>query len=307
MLKPRALKPGDRLAVVAPASAFQRDEFDAGVQGLRDLGFVPVFDESIFERKRYLAGSADVRAGAIVRAWRDPSIAGLITVRGGFGSAQVLPLLDPQEARRASKPLIGYSDITSLLTFLTVHCGLVAFHGPMLEGRIARGPEGYDRDTFMRAVCRAEPMGEVAPESLESLTTGEASGPLFGGTMTQLLTSLGTPWAFAPPQGCVLFLEDVGERPYRIDRMVTQLQQSGILARARAIVLGEMRGCDEPSGSPTARDVLSDLFRDFPGPVVIGFPSGHTTGPTMTLPLGVQCRVVAGRHSRLVIEESAVS
>jgi muramoyltetrapeptide carboxypeptidase len=124
--------------------------------------------------------------------------------------------------------------------------------------------------------------------------------------MTQLLASLGTPWPFDPPDGCVLFLEEVAERPYRLDRMITQLTQSGILGRARGVVFGEMRQCDEPSGDPTAQAVLSDLFKDFPGPVLLGFPSGHTTGPTMTIPLGVQCRVVGTRAPRLVIEESAV-
>jgi muramoyltetrapeptide carboxypeptidase len=105
----------------------------------------------------------------------------------------------------------------------------------------------------------------------------------------------------------VLFLEEVSERPYRLDRMITQLKQSGILARAGAVVLGELRDCDEPRGEPTARAVMGDLFHDFPGPVLIGFPSGHTTGPTMTLPFGVQCRVIGGSSARLVIEESAVS
>ncbi len=128
---------------------------------------------------------------------------------------------------------------------------------------------------------------------------------LLGGTLTQLLASLGTPFAFEPPQGYVLFLDEVGERPYRLDRMVTQLQQSGPARRApAAVVIGELPRCDEPSGEPTARAVMADLFADFPGPVLIGFPSGHTTGPAMTLPFGVQCRVVAGPHPRLVIEEA---
>ena len=129
---------------------------------------------------------------------------------------------------------------------------------------------------------------------------------LTGGTLTQLLASLGTPFAFTPPQGCVLFLDEVGERPYRLDRMVTQLRQTGLLARAIAVVIGQLPKCDEPSGDPTARAVMADLFADFPGPVLIGFPSGHTTTPAMTLPFGVQARVVGGAQPRLVIEESAV-
>ncbi len=129
---------------------------------------------------------------------------------------------------------------------------------------------------------------------------------LFGGTITQLLASLSTPWAFAPPAGCVLFLDEVGERPYRLDRMITQLRQSGILARAAAVVFGELPRCDEPSGEPTARAVVADLFADFSGPVLVGFPSGHTIGPAMTLPMGVRCRVVAAGRPVLAIEEAAV-
>src|SRR6266496_432099 len=119
MLKPRALTPGDRLAVVAPASPFDRHEFDQGIEEIRRLGFDPVYDDTVFDRKEYVAGAPSVRAAAIRKAWSDPSIAGLIGVRGGYGSAQVLPLLDAEEARRARKPFIGYSDLTSILNFLT--------------------------------------------------------------------------------------------------------------------------------------------------------------------------------------------
>ena len=137
MLKPRALAPGDRLAVVAPASPFDRDEFDCGIEEIRRLGFVPVYDDSVFARASYVAGPPELRAAAIRAAWRDPAIAGIIGVRGGYGSAQLLPLLDPAEARAARKPFIGYSDLTALLTFHTITCDMVAFHGPMLAGRLA--------------------------------------------------------------------------------------------------------------------------------------------------------------------------
>jgi len=306
MRKPRALAPGDRLAVVAPASPFTREEFDSGVQEIRRLGFVPVYDDSVFARQRYVAGAPEIRAAAIHAAWRDPSIAGVIGVRGGYGSAQVLPLLDREEARRMSKPFIGYSDLTSMLTFLTTGCDLVAFHGPMLAGRLGRGAAAYDETSFINTLCRNAPAGELAPAGLESVRDGEASGVLLGGTLTQLLASLGTPFAFAPPPGYVLFLDEVGERPYRLDRMVTQLAQAGLLARASAVVIGELPKCDEPSGDPTARGVMADLFAQFPGPVLIGFPSGHTTGPAMTLPFGVRARVVAAPRPRLIIEEAAV-
>jgi muramoyltetrapeptide carboxypeptidase len=149
-------------------------------------------------------------------------------------------------------------------------------------------------------------MGELRPAGLESLRPGEARGPLYGGTVTQLLASFATPFAFTPPAGCILFLEEVGERPYRLDRMITQLRQSGTLSKAVAVVIGELPKCDEPSGDPTARAVMADLFADFPGPVLFGFPSGHTSKPAMTLPLGIACRVVSGRTPAVIVEEAAV-
>jgi muramoyltetrapeptide carboxypeptidase len=306
MVKPRALCRGDRIAIVAPASPFSRDEFDRGVEEIRRLGFAPVYDESVFARDGYVAGSAETRAAALRSAWRDDSLAGVIGARGGYGSTQLLPLLDPEDARRARKPFVGYSDLTALLTFLTLRCGIVAFHGPMLAGRFGRGAQGYDERSFLGAVASREPMGELTAPSLETIRMGEAQGMLIGGTMTQLVASLGTPFAFDPPPGHVLFLDEVGERPYRLDRMVTQLRQAGLLARASAVVIGELPRCDEPSGEPMGRSVMADLFRDFGGPVLMGFPSGHTAGPAMTLPFGVSCRVIGDERPRIVIEESAV-
>jgi len=306
MRKPRALRSGDRIAVVAPASPFAREEFDAGIAELCNLGFDPVYDETVFERRGYVAGSANVRAAAWQRAWRDPSIAALIAARGGYGSVQLLPLLDDESAQRIAKAFIGYSDNTSILAWLTTRCGLVSFHGPMLEGRLARGPAGYDRDTFERCLCRAEPAGEITHAQLETLVSGEATGVLVGGTLTQLLASLATPYAFDPPQDCVLFLDEIAERPYRVDRMLTQLRLAGLLGRASAIVFGELPRCDEPNGSVTSRDAIRDALSGFPGPILYGLPSGHTSGPTLTLPFGVRARVVAGTRPVLVIDEAAV-
>ena len=306
MIKPRALCPGDRVAVVAPASPFERGEFDAGIAELLRLGLVPVYDDRVFERRGYLAGDAARRAEALRDAWRDPSVGAVIGARGGFGSVQVLPMLDPVEAREARKILVGYSDLTSILTFLTIGAGLVCFHGPMLAGRLGRGAEGYDRDSFLRLLMQKSPAGELHASGLESIRDGEASGTLLGGNLTQIVASLGTPFAFLPPTGCVLFLEEVGERPYRLDRMLMQLRLAGVLDRASALVFGELIRCDESGGEATARAVVEDYARGFPGPVLLGFPSGHTSGPCITLPLGVKVRVVAGQRPFVAVEEAAV-
>jgi muramoyltetrapeptide carboxypeptidase len=330
-----ALSAGARVAVVSPASPFARDEFDAGVAEIARLGFVPVYDDSVFAREAsYLSGSAELRARAFMRHWTDPGVAALIAVRGGFGSAHLLPLLDKDLIVRTPKLFIGYSDNTTLLSWLTCQGGLSGLHGPMLERRLSRGAAGYDERSFL-ALCQGGRGLVLAPDGMLVLHDGEAAGVLVGGTMTQLTASLGTPYAFDPPDGCILFLEDVNERPYRIDRMLTQLGQSGILSRAAGIVFGEMRGCDEPAtalgdtalgdtalgdsalgdraladkpaDALTARGVIQRLLHEFTGPVVFGFPSGHTTGPCWTLPLGVQVHLSTRPHPSLLIEESPVA
>jgi len=304
---PAALTPGDRIAIVSPASAFARDEFDAGIAELRRLGFVPVYDETVFAREAgYLAGTAELRAGAFLRFWRDPSVRALIAARGGYGSVQLLPFLDRETIVASPKLFIGYSDNTSIMSWLTCQCGITALHGPMLDRRLSRGPAGYDEGSFM-ALAQGGAGLTLAPDGLLVLHPGEVVGPLYGGTLTQLVSSLGTPYAFDPPPRSILFIEDVHERPFRIDRMLTQLRLSGVLGRAAGLVFGEMRSCDEPGGGIATRDVVHRLTRDFSGPVVYGFPSGHTAGPCWTLPLGVSVRLVTSPHPSIVVEEAPVA
>ncbi|SUZ54115.1 uncharacterized protein METZ01_LOCUS6969 [marine metagenome] len=307
MLKPKALSPGDRLAIVAPASGFDRSEFELGLAELRVLGFDPVYDESIFDRRVYVAGEASERAEAFRKAWLDPDIAGLVGARGGYGSVQLLPWLTPNELQRRPKVFLGYSDLTSLLVHLTTGCGVVGFHGPTVVGRLSRGEGAYDRESLKRVTMVAEPFGELSPDSLEILNPGEAVGTLLGGTLTQLVASLGTPYAFAPQKPFLLFIDEIGERPYRLDRMLTQLRLSGLLSAASGVIWGELPSCDEPAGEPTARATVADLLSDFKGPVVFGFPSGHTRGSAITLPFGVRARLSTESRPRLVIEEAAVS
>jgi muramoyltetrapeptide carboxypeptidase len=303
---PTALQPGDRVAIVSPASPFSREEFDGGVAELQRLGFTPVYDDTVFERDSgYLSGTAAVRAAAFMRHWTDPGVRALIAARGGYGSVHVLPLLDRAQIAATPKLFIGYSDNTSILSWLTCQCGITALHGPMLERRLSRGAAGYDESSFL-ALAQGGRGLELAPDGLLVLGAGEATGRLLGGTLTQLVASLGTPYAFDPPAGCILFIEDVNERPYRLDRMLTQLRLSGILARAGGVVFGEMRSCDEPTGDISARHVIERMMKDFAGPVIYGFPSGHTIGPCWTLPLGVRVRLTTSPRPSLLIEEAAV-
>ena len=305
MIKLRRLKAGDRVALVAPASSFAPAEVEAGVAELARLGLEAVYDDAIFAKATFVAGSVETRARAILQAWRDPGIAALVAIRGGYGSAQLLPHLDPEAMLAARKALIGYSDITALLNLYVRH-GLAAIHGPMIERRFARGAAAYDEGTFRKVMMQAEPAGDLRPPQLESLRPGTASGVLLGGTLTQLMASMGTPWAFDPPPGAIIFLEDIGERPYRIHRLLTQAAQAGVFVNASAIVFGEFPGCDEPGGDPVIRDVLREFTADFRGPVLLNFPSGHSQGPTWTLPFGVKAEVAGGPAPVVRILEAAV-
>ncbi len=307
LLKFRPVRPGSRVALVAPASPFDRTEFEAGVAELRRLGLEPVWDDSVFAQQTLSAGRPRVRADALQRAFDAMDADAVIAVRGGYGSVEVLPLVDADRLRRSRTAFVGYSDVTTVHSFLGANVGLASVHGAMIDGRLAKGRSAYDPVTFLQSLGE-EPLGELAPDGLDTLGRGEAAGALAGGTLTQLLASLATPYEFRPPPGHVLFVDEVNERPYRLHRMLTQLRLSGRLAAAAAVVFGQMPGCDEPGGRLTAREVIAEVMDGFPGPVLFGFPSGHTTTPLLSLPLGVAARVVApagGARPRVILEEAA--
>ena len=302
----RPVGPGSRIGLVAPASPFARADFEAGLAEMSRLDWVPVYDDRVFEREPIVAGPPAVRAAALRDYLDRNDIDAVLAVRGGYGSAETLPFLDPAAIRNSRTAFIGYSDVTALHSFLTCHARLVSIHGPMVEGRLAAGNGAYDRASLLASVS-IEPVGRLAPQGLETAKAGEAAGPLFGGTLTQLTSSLGTPYHFNPPTGHVLVIDEVGERPYRIRRMLNQLSQAGVLARAAAIVVGQLPKCDEPNGAVTGRGVVAEFFRDFPGPVIIGFPTGHSTSALITLPLGVNARVLAHGAPALVVDEAAAA
>ncbi len=309
-LRPRALRPGDRVALLTLASPSRAEDVEAAADQLRQLGFEPVLEDGgtrgRVEGASYVAGPGALRARRLQDALTDPRIAAVVATRGGYGSAHLLPHLDLQGIRQARTLLVGYSDITALLDTITGHAGLVSIHGPMAEGRLARGPAAYDRDGFLRLVCEPMPFGRVAVEGAVTLQAGDASGVLRGGTLTQVAALLGTPWAFAAAESTVLFLDEVNERPYRLDRLLWQLRAAGVLAHVRGVVLNQLPGCDEPGGGVTALEAVSHALAGFTGPIVAGVPSGHTSDAMISLPFGVQVSLRAGDSVSLSIDEAAV-
>ena len=309
LIKFRPLRPGGRVALVAPASPFDRADFDAGVVELKRLGLEAVWDADVFERQAFTAGRPEVRVQSLLRALGELEADAVIAVRGGYGSVELLPLLDVERVRKSRTAFVGYSDVTSLHSYLGAVAGLASVHGTMVEGRLAKGPSAYDPASFLKSLSD-EPLGELTPEGLETLSPGVsamATGALAGGTLTQLLASVGTPYEFSPPSGHILFIDEINERPYRLHRMLMQLRLSGRLQQAAGIVFGQLPGCDEPGGKVTARDVIRDVTDGFRGPVLIGFPSGHTISPLISLPLGVRTRVVGHLTRAVVVLEEAAA
>lgn len=312
-MKIRPVRPGATVALVALATPCARETVDRGVDELRRLGFNPVLDERVFATDPavpFTSGTADLRAAALRDALSNPAVDAILAVRGGYGSVEVLPGVDLDVWRGRRTAFIGYSDLTSVHAALHGRPsvpGLVTVHGPMVDGRLASGPEAYDPASFLTTLLD-HPVGELRPDGVEVLApAAEVRGPLVGGTLTQLAASLGTPYAFDPPAGHVLLLDEVGERPYRLRRLLMQMRLSGVLARAAAVVFNELPRCDEPGGTLTARTTVHEALRGFPGPILFGLPSGHTSGALLTVPFGVEARVVTAGRPGLVIDEAAAS
>ncbi len=304
LIKPPALKRGDKIGILAPASSFNRAGFEAGCERLRQMGYKPVYSETIFDRDLYFAGSTERRARELEEMLGRSDIAALICARGGYGSNYLLERVDFQKFADHPKILLGCSDITTLLTAITDRTGLVTFHGPMVARDIA-APDGMDVASWTNGLTGGASWN-VATDGVEVLRSGHAQGRLYGGCLSMLVASLGTDFEIQT-DNALLFLEDIGEKPYRIDRMLMQLRLAGKLERVRGIIFGEMLGCAAPAEQGyTLQQVIMRVLKDFKGPIVYGLKSGHVTSGNITLPIGVQAELAAeGSIATLKILESA--
>ena len=277
---------GDRLAVVSPASTPKADLVEKGMRALRAMGYEPVlFPHALDRGPLYFAGTSEQRAADLHAAFADPSIAGIVCTRGGYGSAYLLPLLDAELVRANPKAFVGYSDHTSLHSWLHSHAGLATFHGPMVAADFARDG-GVDAASWLAALCGDGDWSLGAADGLRVLKAGTAKGVLDGGCLSLLTASLGTPFEVSIDGG-ILFLEDIGAKPYQVDRMLLHLRAAGKLRGVAGIVFGEMQNCAQP-GAPESllEDAIRYALEDFDGPVAMGLRSGHVEGANVTLPLG---------------------
>jgi len=290
IIRPAALRRGDKIGLIAPASSFNREAFLRGCDRLRQMGYEPVYSQNIFDRDIYFAGSVERRAQEFHEFWRRDDIAALICVRGGYGSNYLMEKLDYGRIAAQPKILLGCSDITSLLTAIHDRTGLIGFHGPMVAKDIADAT--FDEASWKSAL---EGAGNwILPTSgIEVLRAGRAAGRLYGGCLSMLVASLGTPYEIQT-EDCILFIEDIGEKPFRIDRMLTQLRLAGKLEKVRGFIFGEMLDCLPPKGETyTLQEVILRVLEPYNVPIVYGLKSGHVSSGNITLPLGVQAELEA--------------
>jgi muramoyltetrapeptide carboxypeptidase len=282
-LKP--ILPGARLAVLSLASSADPERIQRGAEALRRLGFEPVFGQCAFGKTPpYFAGSPEERLADLHWAFADPAIAAAFCTRGGYGSNDLLPAIDLRLVRANPKPFFGYSDLTAIQTWMLDRADLPSFHGPMVAADFSR-EDGVDIPSMRSAFAGlAYSLGPA--EGLRGWQDGCATGILYGGCLSLLVASLGTPYA-PQTEGKLLFLEDIGAKPYQVDRMLRQLLLAGKLEGVPGIVFGEMLDCASPGAPPELLEqAVRRVLHWFRGPIAFGLRSGHVSRANVTLTLG---------------------
>lgn len=306
-IRPPALHKGDVIGICAPASPpLRNDDLAKGIAYLEGLGYRVETGRNIGKRDGYLAGSDRERADDLNRLFADRRVRAIVALRGGYGSMRILPMIDYALVRRHPKIFVGYSDLTAVQMALWTRCGLVTFAGPMVAAGMARGLTGNAEETFWRMLTSRRPPGQLATPA-RTVRRGSASGTLLGGNLSTLSHLAGTPY-LPSTRNAVFFIEDVGERPYRIDRMLQHLRLTGTFSGIRGAVLGSFTDCAPEKGKPSRslRTIFDDAFGGLGVPVIGGVRHGHVSG-SLTLPVGLRVRIEAGTKGRIVFPEAAVS
>jgi muramoyltetrapeptide carboxypeptidase len=307
-IKPPSLQRGDTVGIVAPASNIKREMLEAGCLRLKSLGYKHFYFESIFEQDLYFAGSVERRARELEEMFVRDEVRAIVCARGGYGTNYLLGVLDLLKIERHPKIFCGYSDITTLLTHLADVAGFVTFHGPMAAQDFAR-EDAVDLASWEAALGGSSEWDlNLGPDSgVKPLVEGSAEGILYGGCLSMLVASLGTPYEIQTA-GTILFLEDIAERPFRIDRMLMQLKLAGKLADVRGIVFGEMLNCVQNANQGyTLEEAILRVVGDLGVPVAFGLRSGHVSRQNVTLPFGVRSALTVGGEVNLKILEAATT
>jgi muramoyltetrapeptide carboxypeptidase len=305
-LKPPPLRVGDTVGIVAPASNLREQDLRSGCEALERAGYRPFHFDSILGKELYFAGSIERRVRELEEMFERAEVRAILCARGGYGTNYLLDKLDLNKIRNHPKIFVGYSDITSLLTHFLDAANLVTFHGPMVAKDWAH-EDGVDLASWQHALSSPSPWDVALGRDARGLVDGEAEGTLYGGCLSLLAASLGTPYQ-TKTAGTILFLEDVATKPFQIDRMLMQLKLSGHLERVHGLVFGEMPDCVQTANQGyTLEEVVMRVVGGLEIPVAFGVRSGHATSRNVTLPFGVGARLtVKGGEVAVRILESAV-
>jgi muramoyltetrapeptide carboxypeptidase len=306
-VKPLALRPGDTVGIVAPASNIRQADLEAGCAALRHAGYQPFYFDSILDKDLYFAGSVDRRARELEDMFTRDDVRAIVCARGGYGTNYLLNVLDLEKIKSHPKIFVGYSDVTALLTHFTDAANFVTFHGPMAAKDWAHD-DGVDRASWQAALSGTSAWDVPLSAGVSGLAEGEAEGILYGGCLSILVASLGTPYEINPA-GTILFLEDVAAKPFQIDRMLMQLKLARHFDEVRGIVFGEMLDCTQTASQGyTLPEIVTRIVGKMGVPVAFGVRSGHVTARNITLPFGVRASLtVRGGSVALRILESAVT
>jgi muramoyltetrapeptide carboxypeptidase len=309
LMKPKGLRAGATLAVLSPASTPRAELVHRGMERLQELGYkVRLSPRALDSGPLYYAGTLEQRLGDLHAAFADPAIDGIVCTRGGWGSAELLPHLDAALVRANPKVFVGYSDHSSLHSWFRNEAGLVTFYGPMVAADFARD-EGVDLASWKHALEGDSDWSLGKKDGLKVLRAGAAAGRLLGGCISILTQGLGTDYAAVFDEGTILFLEDIGTKPYQWDRMLLHLRYSGRLEGVKGIVFGDMAQCVAAEEQEYLERAILHSLREFRGPIAIGLRSGHVYSANITLPLGVQVKLdlTEWENPRMDFVEAAVS
>jgi muramoyltetrapeptide carboxypeptidase len=295
-IQPPRIKKGDTIGIVAPAGPIQdRAALYRGISALEAMGFRVRFDERIFQSFRYLAGDDHARAEELMRTFEDPSIQAIIALRGGYGCSRLMPFLMGKRLRRHPKIFMGFSDLTTLHLYFYNRFGWIAFHGPMAFSPALAEITQDQAEHLVSLWTDPDYRPTLGFPQLETVNPGVAEGVITGGCLSVIAASIGTPYEIQAA-GKILFLEDQGEPPYRLDRMITHLFLADKIQSVEGVLLGEFLDCEPTQGNYTAMDTLRDIFASLNIPVLANFPAGHGTS-NWALPLGVKVRMDAGART----------
>lgn len=310
MIKPKGLKIGDTIGVVAPASPTTIDRVEKAYEKLIEMGFKVIMGESCYSNYGYLAGTDDVRAEDLNKMFKNQEIDGIICLRGGYGTPRILDLLDYDLIKNNPKVFIGYSDITALHIAFNKLSTLVTFHGPMVSSDLIGEFSEFSKKSLYNSILEGK-FQPVIKDPLDEITIingGKAEGAIIGGNLSLITSTIGTPYEI-DSKGKILFIEEIGEEPYRIDRMLTQLRLSKKLEEAEGIILGDFNNCvaesSEYDDSLTLEEVIDQIIKPLGKATIFNFKAGHCE-PTVTIPFGVKAKLDADNKVLTLLEKPIV-